>query len=50
MNWIINLILGMLIGSFLACYVPAYYKGFRAVLGRLANKNPTDKKTTKKEK
>lgn len=47
MTWWVNLILGLLIGSFLASYVPAYRDGFKAVLNRLAQ---SKKKNTKGKK
>jgi len=48
MVWWINVILGILIGSFLACYVPIYREGFKAVLGRLANAKSSNKSKAKK--
>ena len=41
------MILGILIGSFLGIYVPAYRDGFKTIMGRLAG---TKKKPPKKEK
>ena len=47
MAWWVNIIFGILIGSFMSCYVPAYHNGFKAVLNRLAQ---TKKKNTKGKK
>ncbi len=36
MSWWVNIIFGLLIGSFMATYVPGYRAGFKAVFDRLA--------------
>ena len=36
MTWWVNIILGFLIGSFMATYIPAYRDGFKAMLDRIS--------------
>ena len=49
MTWWLNLMMGLLIGSFLSCYIPAYRNGFMAVLGRLASGKKKKKLPPKKK-
>lgn len=50
MAWYVNVILGFLIGSFMATYFPLYREGFKKVLNFLAKKTQTEppKKKSKK--
>lgn len=52
MIWWVNILLGFLIGSFLACYSEGYRNLFQSVLGKLASggKKGKGKTTTKKKK
>lgn len=49
MEWYVNLILGFLIGSWMATFVEPYRNGFRALLSFLAKKAQQKPKNKKKQ-